>query len=169
MTQFLPCLLERWERWAEAGGVRNLSSNWDDVRRDVLRNLEWLLNTEARTWVGRYRDGFDAQGRARRRRPLPDEVATSVLAFGVPVYAGQVQSRMQVDAVARELARRILAFEPRIHDDSLEVQAIIDENATRGNLLRFSVQGHLRANPMQSFNVSTEFDLATGQARVTEV
>lgn len=167
MTQFLPCLLERWERWAEADGSKGLRSNWDDVRKDVLRNLEWLLNTEARGWAGRHCDGFDLDGLPTVRKDLPDEVATSVLAFGVPAFAGQVQSRMKGDEVARELARRILAFEPRIHEESLEVHPVVEEDPARGNLLRFAVQGYLRANPLQSFEVMTELDLETGQARVT--
>jgi type VI secretion system lysozyme-like protein len=167
MPQFLPCLLERWERWAEADGSRGLRSNWDDVRKDVHRNLEWLLNTEVRDWYGRHRDGFEADGLPKQRRLLPAEVASSVLAFGVPAFAGQVQSKMRGEEVARELARRILSFEPRIHEQSLEVHPVVDENPARGNLLRFSVQGYLRANPLQAFDVMTELDLETGQARVT--
>lgn len=164
MTQFLPCLLERWERWAEAdNGTQGLRSTWADVRRDVIRNLEWLLNTEVRDWYGSYADGFEHQ-----RRPLPVEVATSVLTYGVPPFAGEVQSRMQGADVAQELARRIIAFEPRIHEASLEVRVVVDPTQGRFNLLRFAVQGHLRANPLQSFEVMTELDLETGQARVTE-
>lgn len=161
MSQFLPCLLERWERWADTDGGKGLRSTWDDVRRDVIRNLEWLLNTEARDWYGSYADGFD-----KPRRPLPPEVAVSVLTFGVPPFAGRIQSQMRGVDVARELARRILAFEPRIHEESLEVRPVFDGEPQRHNLLKFAVQGYLRADPLQSFEVVTELDLESGQARV---
>jgi len=168
MSHFLPCLLERWERWAGAGGPRSLKSSWDDVRRDVLRNLEWLLNSEATEWWGGFEDGFGRDGTPKERRPLPPEVALSVLTFGVPPYAGRTQSSMSPDMIARDLAERILAFEPRVHRESLEVFPVTGEIHHRFNLLQFAVHGHLRANPLISFEVVTELDLETGLARVID-
>lgn len=169
MTQFLPCLIERWERWAQADGEGVLRSSWDDVRRDVLRNLEWLLNTEARTWLGRYAVGFEPDGTPKVRPEIHPDVLDSVLMFGVPPFAGRVQSQLKSTDMAREIMRRVLAFEPRIHAESLEVQAYESGDRKLPNLLRFVVQGHLRANPLQAFEVRTELDLETGQARVEEV
>lgn len=163
MSHFLPCLLERWERWAGAGGPRSLKSSWDDVRSDVVRNLEWLLNSEATDWFGSYRDGF-----VEARRPLPPEVALSVLTFGVPPYSGRTQSSIKPDDIARDLADRILAFEPRIHAESLEIRPVNRDTPHRFNLLQFVVQGHLRANPLIAFEVLTELDFETGQARVID-
>jgi type VI secretion system protein ImpF len=163
MSQFLPCLLERWERWAGDGGPRSLRSSWSDVRHDVVRNLEWLLNSEVTDWFGSYRDGF-----VNERRLLPPEVALSVLSFGVPPYSGRTQSSMRPEDIARDLADRILAFEPRIHAESLEIDPVVEEVPHRFNLLRFAVRGNLRANPLISFEVLTELDLETGQARVID-
>ncbi|MBT9489212.1 MAG: GPW/gp25 family protein [Rubrivivax sp.] len=169
MSHFLPCLLERWERWAGTGSPLSLKSDWPDVRRDVVRNLEWLLNSEATDWLGGYSDGYDSDGRpSQNRRPLPPEVALSVLTFGVPPYAGRTQSSMSPEVIARDLTDRILAFEPRIHAESLEVHPVVEERRNRFNLLQFSVQGHLRANPLMAFEVVTELDLETGQARVID-
>ena len=92
---------------------------------------------------------------------LPAEVASSVLAFGVPPYAGRVQSQLRSDGVAREIARRILQFEPRIHRESLEVLPLHDGERASFNLMRFAVHGFLRANPLETFDVLTELDLET--------
>lgn len=154
MNFFLPCLLERWGRDADGRALRVAKSTWEDVRRDVLRNLEWLLNTEAPYRVGVVE--------------LPASVQSSVLCFGVPAYSGRAQSTMVPDRIADDIRRRILAFEPRIHADTIEVRPLNSEDRHRFNTLQFSVHGYLRANPLQEFEVRTEIDLETGQARLMD-
>ena len=129
-------------------------SNWQDVRRDVLRNLQWLLNTESPKLLA-------------GREPTP-AVADSVLCFGVPAYSGRTQSTMDPDEIAWELKRRIIAFESRIDRHTLEVTALNTQQKHRFNKLQFSVHGYLRANPLPiAFPVHTELDMETGQALVT--
>ena len=79
MNVFLPCLLERWT--SEGGartGARGALNTWQDVRRDVMRNLEWLLNTEA-------------PARLAGSTTIPPAVRQSVLCFGVDPYSGRAQ------------------------------------------------------------------------------
>ncbi len=152
MSFFLPCLLERWGNALDARTPRAVKSTWEDVRRDVVRNLEWLLNTEANQQLN--------------GEPLPPEVQQSVLCFGVPAYSGRTQSTMAPDRIAEDIRQRILFFEPRIHPDYLEVRPIIEGEQHRFNTLKFAVQGFLRANPMLEFEVRTELDMETGQAKV---
>ncbi len=129
-------------------------SSWQDVRRDVLRNLEWLLNTEAPSLVA--------------GRVPPTAVAESVLCFGVPPYSGRTQSTMDPDEVAWALRSRIIAFEGRIDRHTLEVTALNTHQRHRFNKMQFSVHGFLRADPLPlEFLIQTELDMETGQARIT--
>lgn len=163
-ASFLPCLLERWERWHRAAQgelqVRPGAGNsWADVHRDVVRNLGWLLNSEAITWCGPFQPGL--------RTAFPDDVADSVLGFGMPPYSGQTQSRINGEEIARSVERRILAFEPRIDAGTLEV-VFLPADQHRFNTLALMVRGHLRSDPLTAFELRTEIDLEAGKACVLE-
>lgn len=155
MNVFLPCLLERW---SSAGGVRTGArgtlNTWQDVRRDVMRNLEWLLNTEAPATLA--------------RRDIPPAVANSVLCFGIEPYSGRAQSSLASGEVAWSIRQRILAFEPRIERHSLEVHVTERDAHQRFSKMRFTVSGQLRADPMPiEFIVQAEIDTESGQARLS--
>lgn len=129
-------------------------STWQDVRKDVLRNLQWMLNTEA-------------PKRLAGREPTT-AVADSVLFFGVPAYSGRTQSNMDPEEIAWEIRGCIIAFEGRIDRHSLEVTALNTQQRHRFNKLQFSVHGFLRADPLPlEFLFHTELDMETGQAKVT--
>lgn len=155
MNVFLPCLLERW---SSAGGVRSGArgalNTWQDVRRDVMRNIEWLLNTEAPA--------------ALARRAVPPAVGDSVLCFGIPPYSGRAQSTLSPSEVAWSIRQRIVAFEPRLDRHSLEVLVSDRDGHQRFNKMRFTVVGHLRADPLPiEFMVQAEIDTEKGEARLT--
>jgi type VI secretion system protein ImpF len=155
MNVFLPCLLERW---SSAGGgrtgARGVLNTWQDVRRDVMRNLEWLLNTEAPPRLA--------------GRELPPAVASSVLGFGIPPYSGRAQSSLTPSEVAWSIRERIIAFEPRIDRHSIEVLVTDRDAHQRFNKMRFTVVGQLRADPMPiEFVVQAEIDTENGVARVS--
>jgi type VI secretion system protein ImpF len=155
MTIFLPCLLERWSTGGDGNAnPRGSLNTWSDVRRDVMRNIQWLLNTEAPLQFSGV--------------PVPDAVAESVLCFGVEPYSGRAQSSMSPTDIAWNIRSRIIAFEPRIDRHGLEVTVADRDGRHRFNKLRFTVSGHLRADPMPiEFVVQTEIDTETGQASVT--
>lgn len=163
-ASFLPCLLERWERWHLAANGNlptraGAGSTWADVHRDVVRNLDWLLNSEAITWCGPFEPS--------QRTPYPEAVADSVLGFGMPPYSGQTQSRVNGDDIAKAIERRILAFEPRIDAATLEV-VFLPAQRHRFNTLELMVRGHLRSDPLTAFELRTEIDLEAGKARVQD-
>jgi len=155
VTVFLPCLLERWS--SEAGGVaraRGVLNTWNDVRRDVMRNIEWLLNTEAPA--------------ALAGVAIPDAVLESVLCFGIEPYSGRPQSTFNPDDIAWNIRKKIIAFETRIDRHTLEVVVADQIGQHKFNKLRFTVMGHLRSDPMPiEFVVQTEIDAESGKARVT--
>ena len=155
MSIFLPCLLQRWsDESPVSSGARVTMSTWQDVRKDVLRNLQWMLNTESPKLLA--------------GREPPPAVVDSVLCFGVPAYSGRTQSTMDPDEIAWEIKRRIIAFESRIDRHTLEVNALNTQQRHRFNKLQFSVHGFLRADPLPiEFLVHTELDMETGQALVT--
>lgn len=161
-ANFLPCLLERWERWHQTanGNLKSrpgAGNTWADVHRDVVRNLDWLLNSEAITWCGPFQPS--------QRTAFPDEVADSVLGFGMPPYSGRAQSGVDGDEIAKAIERRILAFEPRIDPATLEV-VFLSSRQHRFNTLELMVRGHLRSDPLTSFELRTEIDLEAGKASV---
>lgn len=155
MNVFLPCLLERW---SSAGGMRvgarGTMNTWQDVRRDVMRNIEWLLNTEAPARLG--------------RGEIPPQVASSVLCFGIEPYSGRAQSSLAPTDIAWSIRARIIAFEPRIDRHTLEVRVTDADGNQRFNKMRFTVAGQLRADPLPiEFVAQAEIDTESGIARVT--
>jgi type VI secretion system protein ImpF len=154
MNVFLPCLLERWSSAGGARvGARGTLNTWQDVRRDVMRNLEWLLNTEAPARIA--------------GRPIPPQVANSVLCFGIEPYSGRAQSSLAPTDIAWSIRARIIAFEPRIDRHTLEVHMTDPEGHQRFNRMRFTVAGQLRADPLPiEFVAQAEIDTESGVARV---
>lgn len=153
MNVFFPCLLERWSSPAKPGGSVRSASSWADVRRDVMRNLEWLLNTEQPALLADI--------------VPPEAVQRSVLCFGIPAYSGKVQSAFNAEDVAWSIRERILAFEPRIEAATLSVDALGAEEGHPFNRLRFSIHGYLRADPLPiEFLVQSELDMESGSATI---
>lgn len=155
MNVFLPCLLERWSSAGGARvGARGVLNTWQDVRRDVMRNIEWLLNTEAPASLA--------------NRPIPAAVQQSVLCFGIEPYSGRAQSSLSPSEVAWSIRERIIAFEPRIARHSVEVLVTDRDANQRFNKMRFTVVGELRADPMPiEFIVQAEIDTEDGSAKVS--
>ena len=154
MTIFLPCLLERWSSVVKGEDAGRSFNTWQDVRRDVMRNLEWLLNTEQPTRLA----GVS----------LPAAVQTSVLCYGIPAYSGKVQSSFSADDVAWSIRERIIAFETRIEAATLTVTAADQDAKHKFNRMRFTIHGFLRADPLPiEFVVQSELDMESGTARVT--
>jgi type VI secretion system protein ImpF len=155
MNVFLPCLLERWASADGARvGARGTLNTWQDVRRDVMRNIEWLLNTEAPATLA--------------NRPIPPAVMDSVLCFGIEPYSGRAQSSLSPSEVAWSIRQRIIAFEPRIDRHSVEVLVQDRDGHQRFNKMKFTVVGQLRADPMPiEFIVQAEINTENGEARVS--
>lgn len=137
----------------EARSVRVMSVN--RLKRSVLRDLGWLLNC----------------GSLSATEDLSDypEVEKSVLNFGIANMAGSTIASKDLLQLERRIKEAILIFEPRIIPETLRVSIDVDRQAMSIRALTFIIEGQLWAQPAPvSLYVSTEMDLETGRAMVSE-
>jgi type VI secretion system protein ImpF len=153
-----PCLLDRLtddESNVQQESRERRVISLAQLRKSVLRDLSWLLNTSAR-----------ADAEAINDFP---QVATSVLNFGIPDMCGLTVSSISAVDVERMVLEAIHRFEPRILRKSLTVRAVSDHEKMAGNAVAFEISGMLWAQPLpEQLYVKTEVDLETGQCTVAE-
>jgi type VI secretion system protein ImpF len=152
-----PSLLDRLTD--EAPGERSKgggSVTLSELRRSVLRDLNWLFNTsqllkaeEAESWP---------------------QVRNSVLNYGLPPLSGQAASGLNLGKLERALRQAILDFEPRILRDSVSVKAQLDrQSLDHHNVISLHIEALLWAQPVPiELLLRTQFDLESGQNRVDE-
>lgn len=126
------------------------------LKRTVLRDLTWLLNTTS----------FHT---ARQLDDYP-EVRRSVINFGIPVLSGRYFSGVDWRELERSIHEAIVAFEPRILPDSLRVTAIAPADSLgHHNLLQFELRGELWSMPFPiELLIRSQVDLETGQVAITD-
>ncbi len=125
------------------------------LRKVVLRDLEWLLNTGSLEGV----QDLDTY----------PHVAESVLNYGTPDLTGVNASTIVVSELGRRLRKAIQHFEPRIVRGSLNVTAVVEEAEMSRSALTFEIRGELWAYPMPlHMFLRTEIDLESGDVRVEE-
>jgi len=126
------------------------------LRQCVLRDLTWLLNTSNLATLSDL--------------SLTPLVAKSTLNFGIPGFAGLLESSTQSRTLETELADAIRAYEPRIRPESLKVHAQAGHNNGSATTLVFTIEGELWAQPapLQLF-LETTIEIETRQAVVSEV
>lgn len=126
------------------------------LRRTVLRDLSWLLNTTA------HHTGDQLTNYS--------EVRKSVVNFGIPVLSGKHFSGVDWRELEDQIRVAILAFEPRILADSLTVKALTPADMLgHHNLLQFEVHGELWSIPFPvELLLRSEVDLETGHVRLTD-
>ena len=153
-----PSLLDRLtdnepDSKVESSAQRVLSIN--RLRRCVLRDLEWLLNSECMSIT-------------EDLSKFPD-VTSSVLNYGVPGRSGMSLSSTDIRRVEGEIRQAILDFEPRIIAKSLSVKIVQDKVEVGHNTLRFQIEGQLWAQPLPvSLYLSTDLDVETGHTTINE-
>ena len=153
-----PCLLDRLtddepQQKQESRDKRVMSST--QVRRSVLRDLAWLLNS------------------AQRFKPeeLADypQVVSSVINYGIPDFCGLTHSSVQPGQVERQVQDALVRFEPRVLRRGLSVRAASDTAQMSRNAVVFEIRGELWAQPMpEALYVKTAMDLETGSVSVQE-
>ncbi len=125
------------------------------LRQAVLRDLAALLNTSSLATIE------DLSG-----APL---VAKSTLNYGIPGFAGLVQSGARISAMEREMADAIRAFEPRINPATLRVRAVGTNGDDAVPSFVFEIHGELWAQPVpQQLFLETTIEIETRLAVVTE-
>jgi type VI secretion system protein ImpF len=125
------------------------------LRKSVLRDLGWLLNTGNLALTGQL-----------DRCPL---AARSVLNYGIPDLSGQTAISLTPKALEAMIRQAILDFEPRILKESLRVRAVVSPDQMNRNAIGFEIEGELWGYPMPSHMfLRSEIDLETGQVSIQD-
>ncbi|MGH7436861.1 MAG: type VI secretion system baseplate subunit TssE [Polyangiaceae bacterium] len=154
-----PSLLDRLtddepERRTESADKRVLSLQ--RLRESVRRDLGWLLNTPHLASL----EDLSAFPEIRR----------STLNYGIPDLAGRTASTVDRNAVAKEIKRAILDFEPRLLERTVKVRALVDKAGHAPNSLKLAIEAHLWSQPLPlKLYFRTDVDLEDGEAAVEEV
>ena len=132
------------------------SISLDRLRQYILRDLTWLLNSV----------------HLEATHDLTDypNVTRSALNFGIPGYAGQVVSSINLRSLRESIKNAILRFEPRLLPQSLNVTLVADNrNDGSHTVIALEIDAELWAQPTAlHLRMKTELDLEMGVARVTE-
>ena len=132
---------------AESREERVMSSR--QLRKSVLRDLEWLLNS----------------GHLETTEDLSDypEVRHSVLNYGIPYLAGTTASGMDAYQLEQQLRQAILDFKPRIMPHDLRVQVLQDEDEMSLNSITLEIEGEIWGQQMpEHLYLKTVLDLELG-------
>jgi type VI secretion system protein ImpF len=154
-----PALLDRLtddEPDQQSESSQNAVVSKSRLKRTVLRDLVWLLNTTA-------------HHTSDQLSQYP-EVRKSVLNFGIPVLSGNNFSGVDWRDLEDQIRIAILAFEPRILPDSLSVKALTPTDMLgHHNLLQFELHGELWSVPFPvELLLRSEIDLETGYVKLTD-
>jgi type VI secretion system protein ImpF len=153
-----PSLLDRLTDEAPGNAAQRggMSVSLSELRRSVLRDLNWLFNTSQLM-------------RPEELEPWP-QVRNSVVNFGLPPLSGLTASGLDVVQLERTLRQAILDFEPRILPDSVVVKAELErESLDHHNVLSLHIEALLWAQPVPiELLLRTQLDLESGQNRVEE-
>lgn len=125
------------------------------LRASVLRDVSNLLNAHALygcAWLARY--------------PLGE---ASVVNYGLRDLTGSVLSSLDDVALARDIQRTIVRFEPRIAAATLRVTPLRAQGVAARTSVAFLVEGQLWGQPFpERLCFKTELDLESGQARIVD-
>ena len=131
--------------------------NKQRFRQAVLRDLAWLFNAT----------NLASDGDLGPH----DEVARSVVNFGLPALAGQTASALDIVDLERLIRQAILDFEPRILPGTLEVEPIVSEaQLDQHNVVSIQIRGTLWAQPVPiELMLRTDVDLETGEVQIRDL
>lgn len=132
------------------------------LREAVRRDIEALFNVE------RLEAEYDLTDAEMRRAEMPKavladfpEVRSSVLNYGVPSFAGRVESDFDKDRLSRQLREVLAVFEPRLKRDTIRVKAWFGKSEG----LRIDIEGVLMVMPVpERLRLCTTIDLDSGAA-----
>jgi type VI secretion system protein ImpF len=124
--------------------------NEEALRATVRREVAWLLNSIN-------------LGAVVDLEPYPN-VKTSVLNYGVPDLAGKAHSHRVVIQRARDIRAAIRAFEPRIEEKSLVVEAL--PRPERENAVTYVINGDI-SSAVDALPIKLRTDIEADTAAVT--
>jgi len=153
-----PSLLDRLTDHAPAQKRENFDQqtlSLAQLRQAVLRDLGWLLNTTNLEAVDDLSEF-----------PLAEK---STLNYGIPGFAGMIEAGSRLDALERQLAEAIQAYEPRIRSETLRVRTRAMTDDANPSLV-FEIEGELWAQPVPvPLYLETAIEVETRLAVVNEV
>jgi type VI secretion system protein ImpF len=153
-----PSLLDRLTDDApgtSAPGRGGQSVSLSELRRSVLRDLNWLFNA--------------AQLLKPDETEAWPQVRNSVINYGLPPLSGLTASGLDLRSLERALRQAIVDFEPRILPDSISVKALLDREVDHHNVLALHIEGLLWAQPVPvELLLRTQVDLESGSSSVEE-
>ncbi|GAA5167582.1 type VI secretion system baseplate subunit TssE [Viridibacterium curvum] len=128
-----------------------------EFRAAVLRDLSFLLNAARPT---------DAEGLGAW-----PEAQKSVLNFGMPSFAGETASTLDIVDLERAVREALILFEPRINASSLRVQGVQEGSVLDWhNQISMRIEATVWAQPVPlDLLLRTDVDLETGQIDVKEL
>lgn len=136
-----------WERLTNPDLLRgenvgaSLAGDVERLKREVCRDLEWLLNT--RTAPLDIPDGLE-------------ELQNSLIRFGLPDFSSMNFGDPKVkDRLATLLAGVIRNFEPRLVKETVEVEFADEDQDRFRSRLHYRIRGKLRIDPIPQ---PVEFD-----------
>ncbi len=125
------------------------------LRECVVRDLEWLLNTENSEYL------FDVE--------TYPEVQRSTLNYGIPTTAGLSLTGIESHRLEERVREAIETFEPRIIASTLGVRGIYTSDLMSRKSIVFEISGEMWAQPVpMKLYLRTELDLETGKVVVAE-
>ncbi len=139
--------------------------NADVLREAVRRDIEMLFNIERMEadilLTDREAQNFENPSELLAGFP---EVRSSVLNYGVPSFAGRLDTSFETESLARELKTVINNFEPRLKPDTVRVKVHLN----RKTGMRIEIDGVLMLSPVpERLRLSTSINLDSGQAATT--
>ena len=99
------------------------------------------------------------------------EVERSVLNYGMPAFAGETASTLDVHDLEEGIRSAILRFEPRVLPNSLLVEAMATDNGLGWhNVVSVRISAQVWAQPVPlELLLRTAVDLETGQVALAEL
>lgn len=127
------------------------------LRAAVLRDLAWLFN------ASRPSDEIDPVEMPHAYR--------SVINFGLPALSGTTASSVSGEDLESRIRDAILAYEPRIIPETLQVSAILSDMVLdHHNQIQVEIRGKLWAQPVPlEILLRTAVDLETNETIVEDV
>jgi type VI secretion system protein ImpF len=154
-----PCLLDRLtdddpDVQVESRERRVMSVA--QLRRAVLRDLEWLFNAANKDNTGEFED-YPA-------------IRSSVLNYGMPDLCGVSVASLPEEDIERMVREAIERYEPRLIPGSTRVKVSKGQKDTSGQTtLTLEIDSDLFANPLpEAVFLRTSLDLETGRASMQE-
>ncbi|OTA20656.1 hypothetical protein Xbed_01184 [Xenorhabdus beddingii] len=157
--KMLPSLLDRLtdnEPDKKKETVSNYLLSHKALRQNVLRDLQWLLNSINK---GDHQD-----------LAFFPEIQRSTYNFGITPLAGKNMSDIEWDDIQNKIIHAIHVFEPRIIPDELQVNCISDMTSLYlYNVLSIEIKGFLWCIPWPlEFLFRSDIDLENGYFTMQE-